>query len=61
MLQIDLFGIPFFDINIIANLMECSTKTARRVLSDAAEIVIYEKKGNKLIWHINLNALAPEL
>ena len=60
MLQTDLFGESILDIYAIAEVMECSTKTARKILADAGTLVRYTKEGNRQIWHINLDVLNPE-
>ena len=58
MLQTDLFGDSALDISRIAYMMECSQKTARKILADAGSLVMPVKDGKKLIWHINLAALS---
>ena len=60
MLQADLFGDSSMDISGIAHMMECSEKTARKILADAGPLVKTSKDGRKLIWHINLDALSSE-
>ena len=60
MLQADLFGESSIDIVTVASLMECSGKTARKILNDAGPLVMTTKEGRKLIWHINLETLASE-
>ena len=58
MLQADLFGDSSMDISKISYFMECSEKTARKILADAGSLVTTTKDGRKLIWHINLETLA---
>ena len=58
MLQADLFGDSSMDISKVSYFMECSEKTARKLLSDAGSLVTTTKDGRKLIWHINLEELA---
>ena len=58
MLQADLFGDSSMDIYKVSYFMECSEKTARKLLSDAGSLVTTTKDGRKLIWHINLEELA---
>lgn len=60
MLQAELFGDLSMDISKITYMMECSERTARKILADAGELVKITKDGRKLIWHINLEALASE-
>lgn len=60
MLQADLFGDLSMDISKISYMMECSEKTARKILNDASPLVNKSKDGRKLVWHINLEALSPE-
>ena len=48
------------DISRITYMMECSEKTARKILSDAGPLVKTTKDGRKLIWHINLETLSSE-
>lgn len=60
MLQADLFGDSSMDISRITYMMECSEKTARKILADADPLVKTTKDGRKLIWHINLEALSSE-
>ena len=57
-LQADLFGDSSMDISNISFLMECSEKTARKLLADSGPLVTTTKDGRKLIWHINLETLA---
>ena len=59
-LQADLFGDSSMDISRITYMMECSEKTARKILSDAGPLVKTTKDGRKLIWHINLETLSSE-
>ena len=59
-LQADLFGDSSMDISRITYMMECSEKTARKILSDAGSLVKTTKDGRKLIWHINLETLSSE-
>ncbi len=58
MLQTDLFGDSSNDISDVARYLECSEKTARKILSDAGPLVKFTKEGNKHIWHIDLNFLS---
>ena len=58
MLQTDLFGDMSFDISMIAYMMECSQKTARKILTDAGSLVVMEKEGKRNVWHINRKALS---
>ena len=60
MLQADLFGDSSMDISKIAYMMECSERTARKILSDAGPLVKTTKDGRKLIWHIDLDTLSSE-
>ncbi len=60
MLQIDLFGESSVDISAAAFFMECSEKTARKIMDDAGPLVRTTKNGKKLIWHINLDTLDSE-
>ena len=60
MLQTDLFGDSSMDISRIAHMMECSEKTARKILADAGPLLKTAKEGRKLIWHMNLDALSSE-
>lgn len=60
MLQTDLFGDSSMDISRITYMMECSEKTARRILADAGPLMKTTKDGRKLIWHINLDTLSSE-
>lgn len=60
MLQADLFGDSSMDISRIAYMMECSERTARKILSDAGPLVKTTKDVRKLIWHINLDTLSAE-
>ena len=48
------------DIAKVAFFMECSEKTARKVLAEAGPLISATKDGKKLIWHINLNTLSSE-
>lgn len=57
MLQTDLFGESSLDISMIAQIMECSPKTARKILAKASPLVFSEKDGRKQIWHLNLKML----
>ena len=58
MLQSDMFGDPVNDIENISKMMECSIRTARRVLTDAGSLVTTSREGRKQFWHINLDTLA---
>ena len=58
MLQSELFGDPSMDISIIAEYMDCSQKTARKLLADAGSLVYFSKDGKKQIWHINIKFLS---
>ena len=58
MLQTDLFGDSSMDISSIIFIMECSEKTARKILADAGSLLKTTKDGRKLIWHINLDTLS---
>ena len=58
MLQTDLFGDSSMDISRITYMMECSEKTARKILADAGPLLKTTKDGRKLIWHINLDPLS---
>ena len=58
MLQTVLFGDMQFDISMVAHIMECSERTARKILADAGPLVIMTKSGKKNVWHINLEELA---
>lgn len=58
MLQTDLFGDSSMDISRITYMMECSEKTARKILADAGSLLKTSKDGRKLIWHINLETLS---
>ena len=60
MLQTDLFGDSSMDISKITYMMECSERTARKILADAGPLVETTKDGRKLIWHINLDTLSSE-
>ena len=60
MLQTDLFGDSSLDIVKIAFMMDCSEKTARKILAEAGPLISSTKDGKKLIWHINLNTLSSE-
>ena len=60
MLQTDMFGDSPVDISIVTYFMECSDKTARKILTDAEPLVRKTKDGKKLIWHINLDTLSSE-
>ncbi len=60
MLQTDLFGDSSMDISKITYMMECSEKTARKILVDAGPLLKSSKDGRKLIWHINLETLSAE-
>ena len=60
MLQNDLFGESSVDISLAAFFMECSEKTARKILADAGSLIRTTKDGKKNIWHINLDTLASE-
>ena len=46
------------DISGITYMMECSEKTARKILADAGPILNTSKDGRKLIWHINLDTFS---
>ena len=58
MLQTDLFGDSSMDISRITSMMECSERTARKILADAGMLLKTSKDGRKLIWHINLETLS---
>ena len=58
MLQSDLFGESTAGVEEVAYMMECSTRTARKVLADVGNLVTFSKDGHKQIWHINLKELA---
>ena len=58
LLQAELFGESTLDINNVSKFMECSEKTARKILADAGQLVYSTKEGRKLIWHINVKFLA---
>ena len=58
MLQTDLFGDSSMDISRITYMMECSERTARKILADAGPLLKTSKEGRKLIWHINLETLS---
>ena len=60
MLQTDLFGDSSLDIVKIAYMMDCSEKTARKILAEAGPLLSSTKDGKKLIWHINLNTLSTK-
>ena len=60
MLQEDMFGESSMDISKVALLMECSERTARKVLAEAGSLISVTKAGRKQIWHINLKALYLE-
>ena len=60
MLQNDLFGESSVDISVAAIFMECSEKTARKILADAGSLIRTSKNGRKIIWHISLDTLASE-
>ena len=60
MLQTDMFGDSSMDIAKVAFFMECSEKTARKILAEAGPLISCTKDGKKLIWHINLNTLSSE-
>jgi len=60
MLQTDMFGESSMDISKIASYMECSERTARKILADAGPLLTTTKDGRKIIWHINLDTLASE-
>ena len=60
MLQNDLFAESSVDISLAAFFMECSEKTARKILADAGSLIRTTKDGKKNIWHINLDTLASE-
>lgn len=60
MLQTDMFGESQVDISTVAYFMECSDKTARKIMTDAGPLVRTTKDGRKLIWHINLDTLSVE-
>lgn len=58
MLQTELFGDPSLDISAIADFMDCSQKTARKILSDAGSLIFATKDGRKQIWHISIKFLS---
>ena len=58
MLQTDLFGESSVDISVAAFFMECSERTARKIMADAGPLVRTTKDGKKIIWHINLETLS---
>ena len=60
MLQTDLFGESSVDISRAAFFMECSEKTARKIMANAGPLVRTTKDGKKTIWHINLDTLSSE-
>lgn len=60
MLQTDMFGDSSMDIAKVAFFMECSEKTARKILAEAGPLISATRDGKKLIWHINLNTLSSE-
>ena len=58
MLQTDLFGDSPLDIAAITGFMDCSEKTARKILSEAGDLVDGSKDGKKQLWHINIHLLS---
>ena len=60
LLQLELFGESDADIQKVASLMECGRVTARKILSEANDIVYFSKEGRKQIWHVRLDALKNE-
>ena len=55
LLQLELFGESDADIQKVASLMECGRVTARKILSEANDIVYFSKDGRKQIWHVRLD------
>lgn len=58
MLELELFGESGLGIQEVEKWMECGHVTARKILSEANEIVYFTKDGRKQIWHIKLDALS---
>ena len=57
MLQVELFGHPKFDIQLLAEIARHHEQTVRSKLGRLGDLVRYEEEGNKYLWRINLEAL----
>ena len=57
MLQEELFGHPHSDIEYLAYISDCTTRTIRKVLEQCGDLVFHNTEKRKFYWHINLKTL----
>lgn len=57
MLQEELFGYAKFDIHALADMIECSEATVRKVMDQCGALVRYEVEKRKYYWYIDLDEL----